>query len=211
MVTLLPERPTALGSAPTLKTIDDVDAALHELSWLGHATVAVEARLKMELDEAKRRNEFNVSIDGTPLSPKQRSAELKRAIAAWADEHLRAYLPMGVKTLDLPHGALSLKKQTLSVACREGLEDSDVLKAVEAKVGLVERIVAWLAKVKLGSFLLGQVITLKPQLNKTAIKAAWAANPGGRRTLTALGLEVHGGDDALHIEPSQYHLARPAA
>jgi hypothetical protein len=201
------------GASVELKTIDDVDLALHELSWLDHAEETLAAACKVRLDQVKTDFEKQraIEIEGKATTIGARRELLEKAVQGWAKKQLPKHLERDSKTLNLPHGTLSLRVQPLAVAFNEGVDEKDVLNTIERKVKLTERIATWLSKVQIGSFWLSQIVTLKPQLNKSAIKSAWASSRVGHRTMQSLGIQVTGGEDELSIKPAAYHVAKPAA
>lgn len=213
------ERPKALGPELALKTIDDVDQALHELAWCQHRETAIHAETKQAIDQLKKDREPLSELNIAALAETQaelfkttlgeRSATLEEAIKAWAKAHLTEHLEKGSKTLKLPHGEVAWKAQPLAVDLVEGVKEKAVLAAIDKKTGLLQLVTKFLAKIALGAFHLGELVRLTPELDKTAIKAAWDAKPKSRKTLQGLGIRVTGGDDHVVVAPTKHVTAKP--
>lgn len=212
-------RPKALGPELGLKTIDDVDQALHELAWCQHQEAAISAGTKQAIDQLKKDreslSELKIEATGeTEAEPHkttlgERAAALEEAIKEWAKAHLNEHLAKGSKTLKLPHGEVAYKLQPLAIGYAEGATEKTVVAAIEQKSKLAALALNLLKKTKLGSFVLSQLVRLTPSLDKDGIKAAWDAAPKSRATLKGLGIIVTGGDDQVVVAPTKHVTAKP--
>lgn len=208
-----PARPTALSSEFHLQTLDDVDAALHELGWCRHREAAIDADTKARIEALKSAQgmlkSLKVGDDQTvPTTLADRAAKLEAALVKWGEKHLQKHLEKGSKTLQLPHGEVAIKLQPLAVALAEGVKEKAVYAALDRKTKFLFLLANLLKKITLGVFRLDQIISLKPDLDKNAIKDAWERNPKSRGTLKSLGLIVTGGEDAVVATPAKVKVSK---
>jgi hypothetical protein len=203
-------RPGAFGHKITLSTLDDVNAALHELGWLQQTTAVVEAQTKKAVEHLKLNaaSKLSVEIDGKAVKFSDRIKSLHSALAGWCATELAKHLPGEAKSLTLPHGRIGTKSVADAVVYTEGEDEKSVLANITQKAGLKTLIAQWLTHA-LGAITLGVVIRLKPELDKAAIKEAWSSATM-RRTLTSLGITVETNRDELVIEPASVEVSTPA-
>lgn len=202
-------RPATLGSSLDLKTLADVDAALHELGWLQQQTAQVKARTQAAVDRltAEANGRLQVEIDGQPVAFADRSKALEAALVKWCGAKLAKHLEeAGAQSLKLAHGVIGTRSAPDAVVC----DEKAVLAAVEKRAGLAG-LIAGLMQTVLGAVTLGNVIRLKPEVDKTAAKKAWAASPMRQKTLRSLGLVVETNRSTWVIEPAAIEVAAPAA
>lgn len=212
----IPSRPAALAAEFTLTSLDDVDAALHELGWCQHRIAAIDAETKAKVEALKTAQEalfaLRLADEDVPSTTVHRRAEaLETALQAWAEEHLQQHLARDSKTLKLAHGDLSLKLQPLAVTLGEGVNEKAVVAAIEKKSKLPSLVANLLKKITLGVFSLQQIIRLTPSLDKDGIKAVWEQFPKNRGTLKNLGINVTGGSDAIVVSPAKVKVSKAAA
>lgn len=205
-------RPATLGQSPKLKSLDDVDAALHELGWLAHQTQVIDGKTQTAVAALQQAaaEKLQVEIDGQAVTFADRSQQLREALERWCEASLAQHLPAGASSLTLAHGTVGLRKLAAAVAFTEGADDKSVLAAVEKRTGLA-KLLAGIAETVLGALTLGNVIRLSPAIDKTAVKRAWEASPQRQRTLKSLGLQVETDRQAWVIEPAAVEVAAPAA
>jgi hypothetical protein len=208
-------RPQTLDAEFKIESLDDVDAALHELGWCQHREAAIDAETKAKIEAIKtaqsKLKELSFGLDDEAATTlEKRAATLTAALLKWSDKHLQKHLPKGSKTLQLAHGELSLKLQPLSVVFAEGVKEKDVYAELDRKTKFFALVLNLLKKITLGQFNLSQIIRLKPDINKDALKDAWERNPKSRGTLKGLGLVVIGGADAVAITPAKVKVSNAA-
>lgn len=208
----MPARPSALGAEFELKTIDDVDAALHEMGWCRLLDSQVDAAMKARIEALKTslegQRDLQIGEQQTTLS--ERAVALEAALIKWGGKQLKKHLPPDSKTLKLPHGEMSFKLQPLAVSLGEGVTEKAVVASIDKKTKLLQLAANLLKKIALGAFHLDQLVRVTPSLDKDGIKTAWAENPKSRGTLKGLGIIVTGGEDAVCVAPSKLTVAKPA-
>lgn len=104
------------------------------------------------------------------------------------------------------HGVVGTRSLPDVVEC----DDKKVIAAISKKTGLTGLIATLLEKV-CGAIRLADVIKLKPEVSKTAAKAAWSTGTRAQKTLQALGVEVKANRSCWVIEPAAIETAAPAA
>jgi phage host-nuclease inhibitor protein Gam len=203
-------RPAALGRDPRLKSLAEVDAALHELGWIRARRETLNAEAEAEIAALKQRlaERMSCEIEGETVSLAERAEQLERALAHWAERQLPRQLPAGRKSLELAHGRIGVSETPPAVGFRRRCDAASVLAAVERKfhlAALVDRVLAasW------GPLTAGDVVRVKTELNKPRIKDAWRGGRERQQALQALGLDVVSGTQFV-IEPARVELAAPA-
>lgn len=190
-----------------LKSLDDVDQALHELSWLEHEDARRNAICKQELDavKVKQADRFTLQIEGELMPLAQRRQFLEEQIAAWCEKHLATHLPEGKKSMNIAHGELGYRAQPMSVGLAEGVKADDVLDKLDRKTSYKERITDLFNKA-FGRFMLGWFVAIKAELSMAKIISAFKEQRVDEKTLNSLGLQVNRPDDKLFIKPARYQV-----
>lgn len=191
------QRPDALGIDFGIQTIDDVDNALHEMSWLTSLQESIEAPAKAKIEALKNdsKAKLKIEIDGQPLTIQQRWEALKNAVLTWCVPHLKQHLANGKKSLKLSHGELKTRKNEAAVKIAEGQTEAEVALEIARCGGLLESL----------DTLLDQKLVLEGQesgipfrnliaihfvLAKDPIKQEWARRPEHRELLQSLSISV---------------------
>lgn len=203
------KRPETLGAELKFETLEDVDAALHELGWCRQQSAHAEAMTQAIIERLKADNQgrLAVKIDGTETTLAQRAKALEAAIVEWCGAKLASHLAeSGSQSLKLAHGVVGTRSLPDVVEC----DDKKVIAAITKKTGLTGLIATLLEKV-CGAIRLADVIKLKPEVSKTAAKAAWSTGTRAQKTLQALGVEVKANRSCWVIEPAAIETAAPAA
>lgn len=201
-------RPETLGSELKLQTLADVDAALHELGWCRQQTAEVEARTQATVDrlKAEAQQRLEVEIEDEAVFIAERTAALEAALVTWCGAKLAGHLAeTGKQSLTLAHGTIGTRSLPDAVVC----DDKAVLAAVKKRGGLVG-LIDTLLETALGAITLANVIKLKPEVSKTAAKAAWAKSARHQQTLKSLGVVVETDRSSWVIEPAAIEVAAPA-
>lgn len=201
-------RPETLGVEVKLDTLADVDAALHELGWCQQQTDEVNARTQAAVARltADAQERLQVEIDGQAVRLADRTQALQAALVDWCGAKLAGHLAeAGGQTLTLAHGVIGTRSLPDAVVC----DDRAVLAAVTKRAGLVG-LIAKLLETALGAITLANVIKLKPEVSKTAAKAAWASSARCQQTLKSLGVVVETNRSSWVIEPAAIEVAAPA-
>jgi len=203
-VTTPTPRPEGLGATVLLETTDHVNAAMAELRWCLQRRDVIDSGLN-ELHIAvsdKRPGLITFEIDGQWLTLDERAKSLHDAIKAWAVEHLKEHLAKDERTLKLDQGEVNvlalpaaIEPTPAIVAAAEKAKKS-VDELIFAKINkaapFLDRVLAivntWLNQAK--KLLLGDVVKLKPELNKAGLLAAFKAKKLDAKSLKSLGLQV---------------------
>lgn len=203
------KRPETLGAELKFETLEDVDAALHELGWCQRQIAHSEATTQAVIERLKADNlaKLVIEIEGNRFTVAERTQALDAALATWCGAKLAGHLAeTGGKSLTLAHGVIGTRSLPDKVEC----DDSKVIAAVKKKSGLTGLIETLLAKA-CGAITLGKVIKLKPEVSKTAAKAAWDSGARAQSTLKSLGVVVETNRSSWVIEPASVEVAAPAA
>ncbi|WLD11872.1 host-nuclease inhibitor Gam family protein [Planctellipticum variicoloris] len=201
-------RPETLGVELKLTTLADVDAALHELGWCRQQTAHAEAMVQAIIERLKADNQaaLVVKIKESDVSIADRTAALEAALVTWCGKKLAGHLAeTGKQSLTLAHGVIGTRSLPDAVVC----DDKAVLAAVKKRGGLVG-LIDKLLETALGAITLANVIKLKPEVSKTAAKAAWGKSARHQQTLKSLGVVVETNRSSWVIEPAAIEVAAPA-
>jgi phage host-nuclease inhibitor protein Gam len=204
-------RPGLLGRKFTLTTQEDVNAALHELGWLKQRAEVVEAETKQGISQLKEQaaRELMVEIDGETLSCADRIAELGDAIEACWRRKAKKWLDPGSESKEFAHGKVGFRRAPDVVAFIGERDERTVLKTFAEKASIRTLIEKWLSAF-LGKLRLGEIIRLKYELDKDAIKQAWQT-PAKRAVFKNLGIMVETDRVNVIIEPSKIEVSAPLA
>lgn len=195
----------AVQAPKKLKTLDDVDQALHELSYLEHERQRSEIICQQELDAVKQRqaDKFVLQIDSELLPISQRQETVSNLVTEWCDKQLQSHLPEGKKSIDLPHGTLGLRALPLKIECDEGVAPKNVLEKLDKKTNFWQCLTDLLSKM-FSRHLLSDFITIEPKLSFTAILKSYKEHRVDAKALNQLGLVVREPVDQLYIKPGRY-------
>lgn len=213
----LAPRPVAIGSAFKCTSLEEANAALHELGWLDSFEKTIEAETKEKIEKIKQqaKERFTLSIDqaeGEPLmiTIDDRRAVLVKAVTAWASRHLVDHIEKGARSIKLSHGTIGYRLAPLAVEFAEGCTEKTVVATIEKKSGLVALLSATLNTL-ISRVALSSLIRLKAELNKDGIKALWQTTTKPiRSAIEKFGIKVTGGEDALYLDPTKHVTAPPA-
>lgn len=192
-------------SASKLKTLADVDEALHELSWLGHQHQATQASIQQELAALKtnRQDRFDIVINGKSITLTERMQQVQSALQTWCDGALDEHLVEPKKSLDMAHGRVGKRTLPLTIECSEGMKPNDVFDKLDRKVGFREKLTEIANKI-IGKFTLGMFIEFKPALSMVSLRNAFKADRINAKTLNSYGLSVRKESEQTFFEPAQY-------
>lgn len=160
-----------------LKTLTDVELAMNELQ-------STRAQLAAEEAEANSRiAKIRAAITPQITSLEETAIRLENQIVTWAEENRKdkELFPDGRKTLDLHAGIISFRTGAQSVTIVKGLDDSDVVEAIQ------------------NTGLKGALKTPDPTLDKTAIKKMYNLGKLDDDDLKKLGLKITQ-SDSTHID-----------
>lgn len=205
-------RPTALGRELRLSSLHDVNAALHELRWLGSREKEVAATTQPAIAKLQKEAEdkLKLDIDGEQITVADRAKRLETAIEKWCRVSLNKHLVDDKKSIDLPHGRVGKKNLPDAVGFREGFDDKKVIDAISQKAGLITLLEKTLATALNGLLTLSHCIRLKPELDKTALKKALGI-PRLATALEKFGLKLETNRETYVIEPGESEVSTPAA
>lgn len=205
-------RPHALGAEFKLNSEQSVDAALHELGWLQarKAAVTAETQVKLAAINKEQAEKLTIEIDGRKMTLGERVEFLESALKKWIDRSLAKHLLPGAKTYKLAHGRVGTKSLPDQVGFKPNYDAETVVTAIAKETSLFTAIEKLLALV-LGGLQLCNVIRLKPELNKAAIKDTWQKSDRGKKALEKLGLVLETDRETYVIEPADPEVASPSA
>ena len=201
-------RPSALGKSFQIKSLEDCDLVLAELSWLRDQGDTLAARLSQKI--AALTTETNASavveIDGDRVRMADRVEVLELAIEKWLAKNIAGKLPDGAKSIDLPHGRVGLRQTVLSVSVPKSVKDDVILTAIDGlALGLVRKLLSFVQRfVKSLGVSLSDLITVKTSVNTSGIKKAISNKHITAETVRGLGLEVVEPFDAVTYSVNKY-------
>ena len=204
---------TAQPQSPKkLKTLDDVDEALHELSWIDHQLQKLKASAQQEIDALKLRqaDRFICQIDGEMMPMVKRRDAVELLVRAWCDAHLAGHLVDDKKSRDLPHGVVGFRQSPLKVELGDGVTEAAVLDKLDHKTDFRQWAVDLLAKL-LGKHVLGIFLAVDFKLSFAKMLSALKERRIDEKALTGLGLVVRPPADQVVIKPATYVVDASAA
>lgn len=213
-------RPDALGVTISLASVDDVDAALHEMAWLTAKENGISdaARVKIAAITTDAQSKAVVTVEQKPLTIKERWNALAAAVHAWCETSLRAALPKNKRSLDLPHGAIKLRSQPAAVALKDGKTAGEVALNLAQTHGLITSIDKLMKKSidvvggtgqPVVSVSLNELLSVNIVLNKDAVKDLWAKRPEIHAFLQSLSISVEAGPDQITVAPASLAVMTP--
>ena len=209
-------RPDALGLDVSVKSLDDVDPVLHELSWLYSEQERLDAMAKQKIDSIKK--EFQekavVTIADTTeggediedvVTFADRIEALEKPLGTWVSKNLRKHLTGKKKSIDLPHGTIGLRQQPLVIEIPEGSSETVILDTIDAEAeGIIGTIRGWAIKrLKNLACLVGDVLKIETKINLKGIKDAFEDKRLTREQIEALGLTIREASDDAVLNPAK--------
>lgn len=199
-------RPSAIGTEISVKSIDDADVALAELSWLENEQSRLDALAKQKIDAIK--TEFQakstVTIDGQEFTIADRIKQIVGPLGKWVVKSIASHFKGNKKSVDTPHGTLGLRQQPRIVEIGAETSAARVLEAIDFEAGSVTAINANLVR-KIPTFG-GQVkdwLSIKVSLDLAAINAALEEKRITREMIESLGLVVRDACDLPVIKAAK--------
>lgn len=188
-----------------LKSLEDVDQAMHELSWLDHEDERRNAICQQEINalKTKQADRFTVQIEGELMPLAHRRQFVEQQVAKWCDKHLATHLPEDKKSMAIAHGELGYRAQPMKVELGEGVKADDVLDKLDRKTSFKECIMDLLSKA-FARHVLGNFIEIKASLSFSKILNAFKENRVQEKMLNSVGLLVTRPEDKLFIKPARY-------
>lgn len=206
------ERPDALGVELALTSVEDVDKALHEMSWLTLEQRRIEdpSKARIQAEMASTQAKLVVEVAGKPMTIKERWEALSTAILSWAKKGLAPVLPPNKKSLALSHGVIKTRDLAAAVEMLQGAK-ADVAAAAIAKEAGVLKGLEPLLEAKVHGVAVGRLISIKVELDKAAIKAVWdeKEKPELVGFLKSLSISVSAGKTQISIEPADLQVTTP--
>lgn len=192
-------------SPSKLKTLEEIDQALYELSWIDHQQRIIDAQNQQEIDALKKSqaSRFDLLVEGVPTTLAERRQTVSAAIQVWSGKHLDEHLVEPKRSLDLPHGTVGKRSLPLAIECSEGVKPRDVIDKLDHKTGFRQAITDLAMKV-IGRCTLGMFVEFKPQLSMISLRNAYKAKRVTDRALNSLGLQVRKESDEMFHEPARY-------
>lgn len=212
------DRPAeCLGVDPVIESVEDLDKAIYELSFLGALDSSIDARCTEQIESLKSQYEKKKVL---PLAPgrivyiKERVEQLTTLVCDYCRANRSQLLEGKKKTTTLPHGSVSFKDQPAKVEYRAGLKEADCMNLLDKLLpsSIIELLAAWLKSLcifgtnenKAEVRLLSEVIEVKPKLSITKIKEAYEKKRLTTEHLKQLGLKYTKGSEKLTVKPSAY-------
>jgi Bacteriophage Mu Gam like protein len=208
-------RPDALGLEISVKSLDDVDPVLHELSWLHSEQDRLDALAKQKIDSIKKEFQEKAVVNipagafgelsESTMTIADRIESLEKPLATWVAKNLRKHLDGRKKSIDFPHGTIGLRQQPLVVEIPEGTSEAVILDTIDAEAeGIIGAIRGWAIKrLKNLSCLVGDVLKIETKINLKGIKDAFEDKRLTKEQIEALGLTIREASDDATIKPAK--------
>lgn len=184
-----------LGKEPTVKTLDDVDVALHELAWLNSRKSTVDASAEQRIRLIKDEAEKELVVEGG-VKFADRQAALTAAIEAYALAHRDQFVSEKSKSRTFMHGIVAFKDRPARVQFNEGEDKKSVLAKLTD--GLAVKIEAWLKRMGLRPF-----VKLSIDLDIAAIGRDAKDQKLTAEQLADVGLSYGAGEDVI-VDPAEH-------
>lgn len=200
-------RPTKLALDISLKTPEDVDAALHEMGWLRSRQQQIEAadQEKIERLKAECQKKLTVEIDGQSVTFADRWNQLWDAVHKWSVKSLKSILPAGKKTAKLSHGEIKLRTMPAAVQPLEGANVDKIAKELARDAGVLKGLEE-LLQAPVDGVPVCKLITVKFAIAKDAIKDELDRSPQFAEVLKKRRLAVVSGIEQITVEPAAVQL-----
>ncbi|MEI8017493.1 MAG: host-nuclease inhibitor Gam family protein [Schlesneria sp.] len=209
-------RPDSLGLEVSVKSLDDVDPVLHELSWLHSEQDRLDALAKQKIDSIKKEfqekavvticdtTEGGEDIEDT-VTFADRIDALEKPLGTWVAKNLRKHLDGKKKSIDFPHGTIGLRQQPLVVEIPEGTSEKVILDTVDNEAeGIIGTIRGWaVRRLKTLACFVGDVLKIEVKLNLKGIKDALEDKRLTKEQIEALGLTIREASDDAVLKPAK--------
>lgn len=205
-------RPEAIGLKINLESIEDVDAALHEMGWLNGRKNQVEAdhQAKIEAIKQDAQSKMVVEIEGKTLTFDERFEELADAVHEWCAKNLKGHLPPNQKSKKLSHGVLKLRGLPAAVGILEGKKPADVALSLAREAGILAGVDELLAR-EVDAFPLSKLLVAEFSLAKDAIKAEAAKSPEFAEFLKSRAITIENDRSQITVEPAAVQVSTQTA
>lgn len=205
-------RPEAIGLEIKLESVEDVDAALHEMGWLNAKQCQVEgdAQAKIEVIKNEAQARMVVEIEGQSLTFKERFDALWGAVHGWCESQLKSVLPLNKRSAKLSHGELKLRALPAAVALIDGKKPADVARGLAREAGILADVDELLAR-EIDGVPLSKLLAVEFTLAKDAIKAEAEKTPDFAEFLRARSITVETGSEQITIVPAAVQVATQTA
>lgn len=215
------DRPeSSLGLDPVIETDDDLDAVLHELSFLNALNQSVNARISEQTEAIKQKYKSEKVIAGcigekggadNLVTVDSRVKQLTQLAEKYCRANKKKMIKGKAKSKKFPHGTVSFNKQRDGVDYETGVDVEASFSMLDEllKSSLVQMITAWLKSICLfgkdkEARVLYEVIELNPRYNFTKLKAAYDEERLTDAHLKQLGLKISKGKDKVKVKPAEY-------
>jgi hypothetical protein len=205
------ERPTRFGTEIAVQTVEDVDAALHEMAWLAakQKSIEADAEARIETIKTETNDKLVTKIDGAAVSIEDRWNALHAAVHTWCTGQLKQALPPGKKSLKLSHGEIKLRALAAAVEVLKGKNGDDVAFDLARRAEILDR-VDKLLQTQVEGIPLAQLVAVKFVLDKDQIKDEWIKRPANRELLRSLSISVIEGTEQITVIPAAVQVATTA-
>lgn len=197
-------RPEAIGLNISLESIEDVDAALHEMGWLAAKQSQIEGdgQAKIEAIKNEAQARMVVEVEGQRLTFKERFDALWGAVHGWCESQLKGVLPLNKRSAKLSHGELKLRALPAAVALIDGKKPADVARGLAREAGILSEIDRLLSETEIDGVRLSKLLSVEFVLAKDAIKAEAEKTPDFADFLRARSITIETGSEQITIVPA---------
>ncbi len=185
-----------LGKKPKIKSVDDVDLALHELSWIASRRETVEGAAEQSITLLKQQTAAKLFIDEDSFS--DREQVLTAAVEQFAQANRNLFEADGARSRKLTHGVVGFKAKPAKVEFVEGHDSKSV--AAKLSDGLPAKIIAFLKRLDLLPWL-----RLKVELDIAGIGKACKDGAVTSEQLVEHGMTYVAGETVV-IEPAKHFV-----
>lgn len=193
--TINDRRPALFGQQPRFGTLDEVQAALNLLSWLASKKALIEAEHKRSIDRMNTAaaQQMRLEVEDVTVSYDEYIVGIESGIREFVQANPEPWATK--RTVEFPAGTVALRQMPQRIELIDETP-TQFVKRVGEKFGIVEKLIAWLKRQKLWPF-----VRLKPELNLSEIKAAFARGEIDKAALKRFGLQVVPARDEVVITP----------
>lgn len=201
-------RPSAVALKPVVASVEDVDAALHEMAWLTakQKTIEADAEAAAERLKAQAKEKLTVEVDGQTMSIMERWQSLQTAVFAWCDRSLKDALPPNKRSLKLSHGEIKLRAIQATVQTMQGKKPEAVALDLARRADLLAKLDE-LLQIDLEGIPLRNLLVIQFALAKDAIRDEWMKRTDVREFLQSCSIFVEEGKEQMTIVPAAVQVA----
>lgn len=204
-----------LSESPQCQSLNDVETALHEMSYIASLKSTVKASVAQQCELVKLDGEKRlvIPVAGEKVSVHPRAKELESAVASYCNDHRDEILDgLKTKSRKLTHGTLAWKKQPKHIgftddAAPEQLAEK-IDKAADEKTagggGLRGALMRSLKRIPIGQITLADLLNVTFEVDKARLLALVKDGLLQPEDLAALGLEVVQPPEKFSARPHQY-------